>query len=259
MPTLKDDLGPDYVQSLERGLGVIRCFSRERPSLSLSQVAEAVGLTRATARRLLLTLQGLGYVRSEGRAFSLTPQVLCLGYAYLSSLGIGELAQAPMQALVERVQESSAVSVLDGTDIVYVARVPTSRLMTVSAGVGSRLPAYPTSMGRVLLAGLDEERFEAYLDRVALHPLTPHTVTDKDALRTAVARARQQGWALVDQEYELGVRSVAAPLRNGAGVPVAALDVSAHAGRVSAGELRRTILPLVRATAAEISGLLADR
>ena len=141
--TLKADLGPDYVQSLERGLAVLRCFSGERPSLTLSEVAEAIGLTRATARRLLLTLAGLGHVRLDGRAFSLTPQVLCLGYAYLSSLGIGDLAQGPMKALVDQVQESSSASVLDGDDIVYVARVPTSRLMTVSAGLGKPCPPTP--------------------------------------------------------------------------------------------------------------------
>ena len=259
MATLKADLGPDYVQSLERGLAVLRCFSGERPSLTLSEVAEAIGLTRATARRLLLTLAGLGYVRLDGRAFSLTPQVLCLGYAYLSSLGIGDLAQGPMKALVDQVQESSSASVLDGDDIVYVARVPTSRLMTVSAGLGTRLPAHPTSMGRVLLAGLDEDRLDEYLRRVRLVALTPHTITDKDKLRAAVARARDQGWSLVDQEFELGVRSVAAPLRDRAGTTVAALNIYATPGRVSAADLRRHTLPLVRATAEEISGLLKHR
>ena len=259
MATLKEDLGPDYVQSLERGLAVLRCFSGERPSLTLSEVAEAIGLTRATARRLLLTLAGLGYVRLDGRAFSLTPQVLCLGYAYLSSLGIGDLAHGPMQALVDQVQESSSVTVLDGDDIVYVARVPTSRLMTMSAGLGTRLPAYPPSLGRVLLAGLDADRLDEYLRRVRLVALTPHTITDKDALRAAVAQARDQGWALVDQELELGVRSVAAPLRDRRGATVAALNISAHAGRVSAADLRRHMLPLVRATADEISGLLRHR
>src|SRR2546423_172890 len=194
MATLKEDLGPDYVQSLERGLAVLRCFSGTRPSLTLSEVAEAIGLTRATARRLLLTLAGLGYVRQDGRAFSLTPQVLSLGYAYLSSLGIGDLAQGPMQALVDQVQESSSVTVLDGDDIVYVARVPTSRLMTMSAGLGARLPAYPTSMGRVLLAGPDEDRPAEDPRPGRLGALTPHTTTAKDNHRAAAARAPHHAW-----------------------------------------------------------------
>lgn len=254
--SLKEDLGHDYVQSLDRGLAVIRCFSAQTPTLTLSEIAERTGLTRATARRLLLTLQGLGYLRAQGRAFALTSQVLGLGYAYLSSLGIGELAEQPMRELVGTVEESSAVSVLEGTDIVYIARIPTSRLMTVWAGVGSRLPAYPTSMGRVLLAGLEQDRLDDYLDRIEPQKLTRHTVTDTHELRKIVTRVRTQGWALVDQEYELGVRSVAAPLKTRSGATIAALNVSAHAGRVSTTDLRRRIQPLVRQTAAEISALL---
>lgn len=259
MSALKEELGSDYVQSLERGLAVIRCFSGETPALTLSEVAVATGLTRATARRLLLTLEALGYVRSEDRRFSLTAQALSLGYAYLSSLGIGELAQQPMQGLVERVHESCSVAVLNGMEIVYVARVPTKRLMTVSLSVGSRLPAYPASMGRVLLAGLSEEHLEQYLAEAKLEPLTPYTIIDKDRLREIVTQVRQQGWALVDQEFELGIRSVAAPIRNRVGETVAALNVSTHAGRVSPADLRRKVLPLVKETADQISDLLAHR
>lgn len=258
MSSLKDELRHDYVQSLDRGLAVIRCFSAETPSLTLTEIAEATGLTRATARRLLLTLQGLGYIRANGRNFRLTSQVLCLGYAYLSSMGLGELAEPRMRELVGAVQESSAISVLDGSDIVYLVRVPTSRLMTTWAGVGTRLPAYPTSMGRVLLAALDDEQLDRHLDRITPQPLTRYTVTDKHELRCIVERVRQQDWALVDQEFEVGVRSVAAPLRQ-RGQTVAALNVSAHAGRVSPAELRRTILPLVREAAEQLSAQLAHR
>lgn len=253
MGGLKEDLGHDYVQSLDRGLAVIRCFSAQRPVLTLTEIAQATSLTRATARRLLLTLQGLGYVSMTGRTFSLTPHVLELGYSYLSSLGIGELAEQPIRDLVSAIDETSSVSVLDGDDIVYVLRVPANRLMTVWAGVGTRLPAYPTSLGRVLLAGLDDQCLEDYLNRITPHPLTRHTVTDKDKLRAAIKQAREQGWALVDQEYELGVRSVAAPLINRRGTTVAALNVSTQAGRVPTADLRRRILPLVQQTAAEIS------
>ncbi len=256
MSNLKEQLGHDYVQSLDRGLAVIRCFSADTPSLTLSEIAEATELTRATARRLLLTLQGLGYVRSQGRSFSLTTQVLSLGYTYLSSLGIGELAEPMMRELVGKVQESSAICVLDGADIVYVARVPTSRLMTTWAGVGTRLPAYPTSMGRVLLAGLADHDLAEHLDRITPEPLTRYTVTDKVELRCLVEKVREQGWALVDQEYEIGVRSVAAPLTK-RGDTIAALNLSAHAGRISTTELRRKIMPLVREAADEISALLA--
>src|SRR5512139_1746855 len=148
--------GQDFVQSLERGLAVIRAFDRDHPELTLSEVATATGVTRAAARRFLLTLAELGYVRSDGRLFALTPRVLELGYAYLSSMSLPEVAEPHLEALVATVNESSSVSVLDGTDVVYVARVPTSRIMTVSISVGTRFPAYATSMGRVLLAGLDD-------------------------------------------------------------------------------------------------------
>src|SRR3954463_15287934 len=165
-----------FVQSLERGLAVIRAFDAEHPELTLSDVARETGLTRAAARRFLLTLCDLGYVRSDGRQFSLTPRVLELGYAFLSSLSLTEVAEPHLERLVAEIHESSSVSVLDGDDIVYVARVPTSRIMRVSINVGTRFPAYATSMGRVLLAGLDEEAMGGYLERVALQRLSPHTV-----------------------------------------------------------------------------------
>lgn len=245
--------GPDFVQSLERGLAVIRAFDKEHPQLTLSEVAAVTGVTRAAARRFLLTLVRLGYVRAEGRYFSLSPRVLELGYAYLSSLSLPEVAQPHLEALVAEVNESSSVSVLDGADVVYVARVPTSRIMTVAISVGTRFPAYATSMGRVLLANLPDDDLEAHLDKVHLDRLTNRTVTSPAALRAELARVRAQGWALVDQELEEGLRAVAAPIRDRAGRVVAALNVSAHASRTSLESMRRLFVPPLVAAAARIS------
>jgi IclR family pca regulon transcriptional regulator len=243
----------DFVQSLERGLAVIRAFDRTRPELTLSEVAAATGVTRAAARRFLLTLAELGYVRSDGRFFSLSPRVLELGYAYLSSLSLPEVAEPHLEALVAEVNESSSISVLDGDDVVYVARVPTSRIMTVAISVGTRFPAYATSMGRVLLAGLGDAELASYLDGVRIDRLTTRTVASATALRAEIMRVRAQGWSLVDQELEKGLRAVAAPIRDRAGRTVAAVNVSAHASRTSLESIRRDIVPPLLATAARIS------
>ena len=251
--------GPDFVQSLERGLTVIRAFDHEHPELTLSEVAAVTGLTRAVARRFLLTLASLGYVRSDGRFFSLTAKVLELGYAYLSSLSLPEVAEPHLEALVSEVNESSSVSVLDGHDVVYVARVPVSRIMTVSISVGTRFPAYATSMGRVLLAGLPEPDLTSYLSSVRLSPLTARTVTSVTALRGEVAKVRAQGWALVNQELEEGLRALAAPIRDRTGKVVAALNVSAHASRTSLESMRRDLLPPLLKTAAHVEADLPSR
>lgn len=240
------------MQSLERGLAVIRAFDHAHPELTLSEVAARTGVTRAVARRFLLTLASLGYVRSDGRFFSLTARVLELGYAYLSSLSLPEVAESHLEALVAEVNESSSVSVLDGHDVVYVARVPVSRIMTVSISVGTRFPAYATSMGRVLLAGLPSDDFESYLSAVALEPLTARTVTAAGALRTEIAKVRTQGWSLVNQELEEGLRALAAPVRDRTGRVVAAVNVSAHASRTSLETMRRDLLPALLKTAARI-------
>src|SRR5215207_10028571 len=230
--------GPDFVQSLERGLSVIRAFDAEHAELTLSEVAAATGVTRAAARRFLLTLAELGYVRSDGRFFSLTARVLELGYAYLSSLSLPEVAESHLEALVAEVNESSSVSVLDGMDVVYVARVPVSRIMTVAISVGTRFPAYATSMGRVLLAGLPDDELATYLARVRLQRLTPRTISSIAALRGELARVRSQGWAIVNQELEEGLRAIAAPIRDRSGQVVAAVNVSAHASRTSLEAMR---------------------
>lgn len=250
--------GSDFVQSLERGLAVVRAFDHERPELTLSEVAAVTGVTRAVARRFLLTLAELGYVRSDGRFFSLTAKVLELGYAYLSSLSLPEVAEPHLEALVGEVNESSSVSVLDGHDVVYVARVPVSRIMTVSISVGTRFPAYATSMGRVLLAGLSDPEVTDYLATVRLERLTARTVSSVAALRGELVRVRSQGWALVNQELEEGLRALAAPIRDRTGKVVAALNVSAHASRTSLEAMRRDLLPPLLKAAARVEADLPD-
>jgi IclR family transcriptional regulator, pca regulon regulatory protein len=240
---------PDYVQSLERGLAVIKAFGPDSPELRLSDVARATGLTRAAARRFLLTLVRLGYVRQEGTSFSLRPRVLELGYAYLSALSLPEVAMPHMETLVAEVNESSSIAVLDDLDIVYVARVPTQRIMTITIAVGTRLPAYATSMGRVLLADLDEDDLEDRLNRIELERLTPTTVADRHALRAQVDRAREAGWSMVDQELEQGVRSASVPIRDATGAVVAAMNVSVHASRMTMQALRRDVVPRLLRTA----------
>jgi IclR family pca regulon transcriptional regulator len=243
----------DFIQSLERGLAVINSFSREHNPQTLSEVAGRTGLTRATARRILLTLRDLGYVQQRGRDFSLTPKVLDLGYSFLSSFQVVELAETPMERLVEEVKESSSMSVLDGSEIVYVARVPTSRIMTIALALGSRLPAYPTSMGRVLLAGLPDSEVDAYMSRVSFEQLTRHTVIDPADFRAIIKRTREDGYTLVDQELEEGVRSIAAPVHNSRGKVIAAVNVSCHASRVGVARMRKEFRPRLLETAAEIS------
>lgn len=243
----------DFVQSLERGLLVINSFSSDHPSQTLSEVAERTGLTRATSRRILLTLADLGYVDQKDRAFALTPKVLDLGYSFLSSFHVVEVAQPPLERLVDEVHESSSMSVLDGTEIVYVARVPTTRIMTIALALGSRLPAYPTSMGRVLLAGLSDAEFDRYMDQATFERLTPHTITSPKQIRSIIRSVRTDGYALVDQELEEGVRSIAAPIHNGRGEVVAAMNVSCHASRVSVERMHEELKPRLLETASEIS------
>jgi IclR family transcriptional regulator, pca regulon regulatory protein len=241
-----------FVQSLDRGLAVIRAFDAEHPRLGLSEVARATGLTRAAARRFLLTLVQLGYVRMEGREFSLRPRVLELGYSYLSGLTLPEVAEPHLETLVSEVHESSSVSVLDGDDIVYVARVPTKRIMTVLIAVGTRFPAHPTSMGRVLLAGLSQAELAGYLQRTEFVRYTDRTITDPVELRAQVEQVRRQGYAVVDQELEAGLRSAAAPIHGADGEVVAAINVSVHASRTSMRQLEDELVPALVQTAKHI-------
>jgi len=249
----------DYVQSLSRGLTVLQAFNAERPAMTLADMSRATDLTRATVRRLLHTLVSLGYVCTDGRTFELTPRVLDLGFAYVSSLQLPDIAQPFMEALSDRVHESVSASVLDGTQIVYVARVNTQRIMGISLAIGSRLPAAWTSMGRVLLAGLPDVRLEEFFDTLVVKGLTEQSITDLDALKAEIDSVRSQGYALVDQELELGIRSVAAPLRDRQGRTLAAINVGTHAARVTLKELRSVILPELVSTARSIESQLAKR
>ncbi|MBQ1092737.1 IclR family transcriptional regulator C-terminal domain-containing protein [Streptomyces sp. B93] len=246
------DRAPHFVRSFERGLAVIRSFDAEHPARTLSEVARACDLTRAAARRLLLTLADLGYVHTDGRLFRLTPRVLELGYAYLAGLTLPQLAEPHLDQLVAQVRESSSLCVLDGDDIVYVARVPTRRIMSAAITVGTRFPAHATSVGRVILAHLPDAEREARLDRAELRPLTGRTLTSRDALRAELDRVRRQGHALVDQELEEGLRSIAAPVRDRDGTVVAAVNIAVHAGRTSLTALRRDLLPPLLAAASRI-------
>ena len=255
-PISEDD--PSYVGALARGLSVIRAFDIGRESLTLADVAKATSLPRATVRRSLLTLQALGYVASDGKQFRLTPRILSLGYAYLASTPLTRVLQPALEAVSERTHESCSACTLDGPEIVYVARAATKRIMSVGLAVGSRLPAYCTSMGRVLLAAEPPETARRILAQSDLRRLTPHTETDIDALMAILDQVRRDGYALVDQELEVGLRSVAAPVRNSAGQVLAAMNASAQAGRISAERLVETALPVLREQAESLRASLVS-
>ena len=249
----------EFVQSLDRGLAVLRSFNHDRPAMTLAETARATGLTRATARRLLHTLVEIGYVTTDGKLFELSPKVLDLGYSYVSSLHLSDIAQPFMENLSEQVHESVSAAVLDGNQIVYVARVNTQRIMSISLSIGSRLPALWTSMGRVILANLPEPDLHRFFKHVAMEPPTARALSTKGDLVDELRSIRQQGYALLDQELEEGLRSVAAPLCDRNGRVLAGMNVSAHAGRVTLKELRGDILPRLLETAAEINNRLAKR
>lgn len=240
----------DFVQSLARGLAVIRAFDADHAALSLSDVARRAAIPAAAARRFLRTLEALGYVRFDGKMFALRPRVLELGYGYLSALSLPQVMQPHLERLSHEVGESVSAAVLDDAEIVYVARVPTRRIMSVSINLGTRFPAWATSMGRVLLAELPAaERAVVLRQAVAL---TPHTLLDESALQAELARVRDQGWAAVDGELEVGLRSIAAPVRGRDGRIVAALNISTSSSRDSMERLREFHLPLLLSTAEAI-------
>ncbi|MFD3660000.1 IclR family transcriptional regulator C-terminal domain-containing protein [Streptomyces sp. NPDC058659] len=254
---LKEELGAGFLQSLARGLDVLCAFGAVRGPARLSELARLTGLPRATARRSLITLRHLGYVREDEDGFRLLPRVLELGHARVSGLTLVEIATPHLAELVVRVHESASVAVLDGTDIRYVARVASSRIMHIDIRVGTRLPAYATSMGRVLLGALPQEERATLLAGVTPEALTPHTVTTPEALAEAVAETARRGYGWVEQELEEGLRSLAAPVTDGRGRVVAAVNVALHAGRRSAEESLAALLPHLRGTAAAISADLA--
>ncbi|QAY59285.1 IclR family transcriptional regulator [Microbacterium protaetiae] len=245
----------DFVQSLARGLSVIRAFDAEHAHLSLSEVATRTGIPRAAARRFLRTLETLGYVRTDERRFALTPHVLELGFSYLSGLSLPEIVQPHLEQLSHRVDESVSAAVLDGTDIVYVARVATRRIMSVRITIGTRFPASATSMGRVLLAGMTDAARDALLAASGPLHLTEKTLTGP-ALLAELDRVRAQGWALVDGELESGLRSIAAPVHDRDGQVVAALNVSTSTHRVSEERVRDAYLPALLETATAVDAEL---
>jgi IclR family pca regulon transcriptional regulator len=249
----------DYIQSLERGIAVIRAFGSQTPAMTLSAVSKVTGLSRAVVRRQLLTLAHLGYVRQDGRAFALTPRVLELGYGFLGSLAYPEIARLPMEALSRRVHESCSLGVLDGTDVVYMQRVPVRKVMTVALGIGARLPAFCTSMGRVLLAGLAEPALDAWLAALEPRKISEHTCTNRRELRRLIRRAGEDGFAYVEQELERGLCSIAVPLRNPAGTVVAALNAGMPYRDEARARALGEVLPALRDTAGEIERLAGPR
>lgn len=247
----------DFVQSVDRALAIIRTFGPQTPSQTVTEIATATGLTRAAARRFLLTLSELGYVTSDGRQFSLTPRVLELGYAYLSSLTLPEVAQRHIERLVAEVQDSSEVSILDGDDVVYLAKATGPAIMTADVTVGSRMPAAATSMGRVLLAALPDDQLDAYLQRVRLQQHLPSTVTDPARLRDLLVCTRRGGYALVEGELEEGLLAISVPIHDRSGRTIAAINVSTHVARRTREEAETVLLPALRRAAAAIEADLA--
>lgn len=250
------DDGPDFVQSLARGLQVLRAFDHSLPQASLSEIAERTGLARAVVRRNLLTLQHLGYVDTKGRQFLLTPRVLELGYSYLSSLGLGSLAQQPMEQLAQKVEESCSLSVLDGGDIVYVQRIAVRKVMSIALGIGARLPAYAAAMGRVMLADLAPAALASWLREHKLRAFTHATLHTAAALKSELARVRSQGYSLVAQELELGLCSIAVPIRRNDGRVVAGLNVSMQYSEGVRERATARVLPALRSAQAAIERAL---
>ncbi|NDK31904.1 IclR family transcriptional regulator domain-containing protein [Nesterenkonia haasae] len=246
----------EFVSSLATGLSVLECFSPVDSRLSLTQVAERAGLSRATARRMLLTLTELGYAYSDGRYFELTPRVLALGHGYWSGRGWHELLAPSLRKLSEELDESCSAAILVNDDVLYVSRVHTRRIMRIELGLGTRLPAFATSMGRILLADLPEEALRARLQDMDTPALTAHTVTDVARLAELISRAGEDAFALVDQELEPGLRSAAVPVKDPGGRTVLAINTSMTASAETADQTRNRVRPALDACAAEVQTLL---
>ncbi|SDI45963.1 transcriptional regulator, IclR family [Alteribacillus persepolensis] len=247
----------DFIKSLEKGINVLKAFSADNPIMTVSEAAEVTGYSRPTVRRIFITLQTLGYMEEKSGRYMLTPRVLSLGYSYLSSQNIWNIATPYLEKLVKRTRESSSISVLDRDEVVYVARVPTERIMTISLNVGSRLPAYATSMGKLLLAYLPENERERYIQQLKAKQLTDNTKADSEALREELRTIKRQGWSFANEELEEGVRSIAVPIYNRQHEVYAAVNCSANASRVSAAYMKNEYLALLQEAAKEISEDLA--
>ncbi|GHF91846.1 IclR family transcriptional regulator [Amycolatopsis bullii] len=249
----REGTGPDFIEALARGLEVITAFRPGRPAMTLAEVATAAGLARPTARRILLTLEELGYVRTDGRDYSLTPRVLDLGVAYVHSTGLWDVARPHLERLVARTNESCSIAQLDGSDIVYVARVAVPKIVGLSVQIGTRFPALPTSLGKVQLAALPPEELEAVLAEPTRSGLVPRWQPDRAERDAELREVRARGWALTDEQLALGIRSVAAPLRDGSGRVIAGVNVNCHAAETPVERLVEHHLPLLLQTAGEIS------
>jgi IclR family pca regulon transcriptional regulator len=247
---------PNYMLSFARGLSVVRAFSDGQGHRSVADIAQQTGLSRAAARRCLHTLCVLGYATSHNGTYDLTPAILALGYAYIGSTALTRVAQPVLERVADELHESSSMAQLDRHDVVYVARAAMQRILSIGLSVGSRLPAACTSMGRVLLAHLDEPKRARYLASVKLVAHTTRTITDRAVLRAELERVKTQGYALVDQEFELGLRSIAVPVRGPDGQVIAAINVGVQASRAPAKALQREFLPVLQQAAADISGAL---
>jgi IclR family transcriptional regulator, pca regulon regulatory protein len=250
----REGTGPDFIEALARGLEVIAAFEPARPSMTLSEAAAATGLARPTVRRILLTLQELGYVRpAAGQGFVLTPRVLELGVAYVSSMNLWEVARPHMEALSARTNESCSVAQLDGSDIVYVARVAVPKIVSLAVQIGTRFPALQTSLGKVLLAALEPQEAETVLAEPSRSGLVPRWQPDRTEREAELRQVRARGWALTDEQLARGIRSVAVPLRNGSGQVIASLNVNTHAAETPVEVLLDQHLPLLLHAAGEIS------
>jgi IclR family transcriptional regulator, pca regulon regulatory protein len=249
----REGTGPDFIEALARGLEVIAVFRPGSPAMTLAEVATATGLARPTARRILLTLEELGYVRAIDRGYSLTPRVLELGVAYVRSMGLWDVARPHLEKLVARTNESCSIAQLDGSDIVYVARVAVPKIVSLAVQIGTRFPAQATSLGKVQLAALSPEE----LDRVLAEPTRSGLVSrwqpDRTELDAALREVRARGWALTDEHLTLGIRSIAAPVRDGSGKVVAGVNVNCHAAETSVERLVEHHLPLLLQAAGDIS------
>lgn len=253
------DSDPDFVESIARGFDVLKTFGPGRPVMSLSEVAASAELARPTARRILRTLEMLGYVRARNGSFELTPRVLELGIAYVRSHGLWEVARPHLEDLVSRTHESSSMAQLDGSDIVYVARVAVPKIIAIAVHVGTRFPAVPTSLGKVLLAGLDPDELEKTLAEPSRAGVVARWQPERAELDRSLREVRAQGWALTDEQLASGIRSVAAPVRDGSGRVVAAVNVTVHAAETPVETLREDYLPMLLETASRISADFALR
>jgi IclR family transcriptional regulator, pca regulon regulatory protein len=255
----RDGAGPDFIEALARGLDVITAFGAARPAMTLAEVASATGLARPTARRILLTLAELGYVRTVERGYTLTPRVLDLGVSYVDALGLWEVARPHLERLVARTGESCSIAQLDGSDIVYVARVAVPKIVSLAVQIGTRFPALPTSLGKVQLAALPADELERVLAEPTRSGLTPRWRPDREERDAALREVRARGWALTDEQLAPGIRSVAAPLRDGEGRVIAGVNVNCHAAETSVDHLVEHHLPLLLQAAGDISADFARR